>query len=410
MNIFQLEERIKQNPDSPLITRLAAQYLIRGKISDAFDLLLKCIKLFPDYSTAYVILARCYASKKRYAEAILCSKKTFSLQPDSLILKNLITSWEKQANVNIDVEDSTILPDIETLKSILFNQFEYAEPQSDEKFAKSDIEIQEDHTESKLYSIEPEILTEAQEEVSQNYNEGKDQSVIEFIDENAESIPQEIEAIGKIIEFDNVELQTEPANGLVVGVIENQSTEETFISKDYNKPPTDIESLTQEAKDNNSDVQQNVLQDQNDQVVQQAETHLQTLTEDILVDKVGLPETVDFESTKIITDQSEKNINIREIKEGENLTKSDEHITKIFETAQGTKRKETESLQGGLSDEPVPELPQIVSATLAEIYVRQGEFNEAIKTYKALIKLRPKQKEIFEKKIEELEKYLRSSQ
>ena len=52
----------------------------------------------------------------------------------------------------------------------------------------------------------------------------------------------------------------------------------------------------------------------------------------------------------------------------------------------------------------------IVTATLAEIYVNQGEYKEAIEAYKTLMDQRPGESERFEKRIAELEELRRQHQ
>jgi predicted Zn-dependent protease len=52
----------------------------------------------------------------------------------------------------------------------------------------------------------------------------------------------------------------------------------------------------------------------------------------------------------------------------------------------------------------------IVTATLAEIYVNQGEYKEAIEAYKTLMDQRPGESKRFEKRIAELEELWRQHQ
>ena len=56
------------------------------------------------------------------------------------------------------------------------------------------------------------------------------------------------------------------------------------------------------------------------------------------------------------------------------------------------------------SEQDMPVSMGFVTPTLAEIYAKQGWFDDAIKAYKALIRNKPGEKERFEKRIEELEK------
>jgi hypothetical protein len=56
------------------------------------------------------------------------------------------------------------------------------------------------------------------------------------------------------------------------------------------------------------------------------------------------------------------------------------------------------------SEQDLPVSMGFVTPTLAEIYAKQGWFDDAIKAYKALARNKPGEKERFEKRIEELEK------
>jgi len=76
----------------------------------------------------------------------------------------------------------------------------------------------------------------------------------------------------------------------------------------------------------------------------------------------------------------------------------------------GSVTKET----GSSDEDPVEETPsptsKIVTATLAEIYAKQGEFGEAIQTYRRLLKERPLESEQYTKRITELEELARIQQ
>ena len=71
-------------------------------------------------------------------------------------------------------------------------------------------------------------------------------------------------------------------------------------------------------------------------------------------------------------------------------------ITPVIDLAQ----KETPPA----SEQDLPVSMGFVTPTLAEIYAKQGWFDDAIKAYKALARNKPSEKERFEKRIEELEK------
>lgn len=95
MNIFQLEDRLKQFPSSSMAVRLASLYVARFRIDEVFKLCIESIKRHPKHSTSYLILGRGYAALRQYEAAILCGEKVLSLQPDSLLAQNLISNWRQ---------------------------------------------------------------------------------------------------------------------------------------------------------------------------------------------------------------------------------------------------------------------------------------------------------------------------
>ncbi|MBN1396433.1 MAG: hypothetical protein JXA06_00200 [Bacteroidetes bacterium] len=84
------------------------------------------------------------------------------------------------------------------------------------------------------------------------------------------------------------------------------------------------------------------------------------------------------------------------IEEIANRLKGAGKITPVIDIAQ----KETPPA----SEQDLPVSMGFVTPTLAEIYAKQGWFDDAIKAYKALARNKPGERERFEKRIEELEK------
>lgn len=457
MNIFQLEERLNENPDSPLSARLAGQYLIRGKITSAVSLSLRCIEQNPDYATAYVILGRCYAALNSYKEAILCARKAFSIQPDSGILKNLLMNWEKlslQENSQPRSESSPEIPDFHTLNGILFKELSLPTTLKVEEDNVQTI-VEEEKEESLLVELETPSgfgidenmpLQQSEENVALADETTPEQEhiVVEFVEQNDSNLPPAIESVLQSIDFES-STESDSNNQQPVTTFENdvevkspelvgqhndafvEQSEENLTADEFK---TETEILEQKAKEENFN-EQNFEEhkiEEISEIIARESSEKSELTENKTAISGGIDagiieeKTKDFnvitESTKVFEVLSEsedvKNISTEQeiisdsnLKE-DNSKKSDEHIAKIFESAHETKKKEHFLDNVDFNHGPVPELPQIVSVTLAEIYVRQGEYEEAIKTYRALIQLRPKQKELFEKKIEELERKLKS--
>ncbi len=124
MNIFQLEDRLKQFPSSALAVRLASLYVARFRIDEVFKLCIESIKRHPKHSTSYLILGRGYAALRQYEAAILCGEKALSQQPDSQLAQNLISNWRQIILTNGDkkrLEALEILsaPTIDELQKLL---------------------------------------------------------------------------------------------------------------------------------------------------------------------------------------------------------------------------------------------------------------------------------------------------
>lgn len=434
MNIFQLEERLNENPNSPLAARLASQYLVRGKIVEAVKLSLSCIEQNPDYATPYIILGRCYAAIQFYKEALICANKGISLQPDAEIARNLARSWESLSSVeNLKSVNPSIpeLPDLDALQIILFKGLILKDvPESQESKTQ---EITQDIIEDeKILKGNLETGEESEIEVDKNLKfqqvdsvdsddisnktvlEGE-QIVVEFVEQTETNLPTAIESVLQSIDFENLKAESKEELDL-------KDEKEKFQENLVEQPKVDLvsskseiepEDLEQQA---NKEIKSQEFKDQPEILLNSTGTTFPEKIEEPVIEadsfNASIQSSTKIEEISKSDDLQSINPDQRIVSESnlsaEDSKKSDQHITKIFESVHEATKKELPLNQTEFNHGPVPELPQIVSATLAEIYVRQGEFEEAIKTYRALIQLRPKQKEFFEKKIEELEKKLKS--
>jgi len=78
MDLPQLEAHLRQYPRSPLFARLALEYLSAGKTSEAIELCLRGLELYPSYPAAHLVLAKCYAQLSSYALALSSLESTKS--------------------------------------------------------------------------------------------------------------------------------------------------------------------------------------------------------------------------------------------------------------------------------------------------------------------------------------------
>lgn len=148
MNIFQLENRLKQFPSSALAVRLASLYVARFRIDEVFQLCVESIKRHPKYSTSYLILGRGYAALRQYEAAVICGAKALSLQPDSLLTQNLISNWQKIILTNeeikrLDTIEILSAPTIGELQKLLNDETVQLEPIRTDGLAIATSSIQE---------------------------------------------------------------------------------------------------------------------------------------------------------------------------------------------------------------------------------------------------------------------------
>lgn len=86
----------------------------------------------------------------------------------------------------------------------------------------------------------------------------------------------------------------------------------------------------------------------------------------------------------------------------------DDRFERLVSTVSKVKALDKKDPEGTETNKNNPETTLLVSETLAEIYVTQGELNEAINVYEKLIKRDPGKTDYYSKKIEEIRKSLNS--
>jgi tetratricopeptide (TPR) repeat protein len=83
MNIALLEDRLAANPKSPLFARLASCYLQEGQVQKAVDVCTDGLKLFPEYTTGHLVLARAFEALGRNMEALIEYRRVLRIFPDN---------------------------------------------------------------------------------------------------------------------------------------------------------------------------------------------------------------------------------------------------------------------------------------------------------------------------------------
>ncbi len=89
--IKKFEDIVRRNPNSPILVRLAQLYLEIGNVEKAISLCNKAIERYPDYSTAHLVMAKCYLELKLYSKALEELNYVMEILPDSKFVIDLIS-------------------------------------------------------------------------------------------------------------------------------------------------------------------------------------------------------------------------------------------------------------------------------------------------------------------------------
>jgi tetratricopeptide (TPR) repeat protein len=94
MIVEQLEEHLQRNPASPLFARRADQLFRAKRFDEALHACLDGIQRYPDYATAHLLAARCYAQKGEYGEAVRHVEIALKAVPGNGILMAFRKNWK----------------------------------------------------------------------------------------------------------------------------------------------------------------------------------------------------------------------------------------------------------------------------------------------------------------------------
>lgn len=112
MEPLQIEGRIEKRPHSTLFARLASHYLQNGRHQLARELCERGLKVYPTYSTAHLILARCFAADGNFVGALRSLQIPIAAHPESPVLTRLYRDWtgrlseEEMASLNAEPVES----------------------------------------------------------------------------------------------------------------------------------------------------------------------------------------------------------------------------------------------------------------------------------------------------------------
>ncbi|MFN3135340.1 MAG: tetratricopeptide repeat protein [Candidatus Kryptonium sp.] len=168
------EELVERNPDSPLLVRLASLYLEAGDVEKAITLCNKAIQRYPDYSTAHLLMAKCYIELKSYSKALVELNRVVEILPDSKFVIDLIS----QISLKQKRE--------ETVKGLIKSKISEEEVKID-KGKLPDVEIPE------IQTTEPETSSVAEKISDEMFDEVFEMPDVEFGKQRSHEVGVETE-------------------------------------------------------------------------------------------------------------------------------------------------------------------------------------------------------------------------
>jgi len=452
-----LRKKIEKNPKSILFARLADYYLKQKRIKEALELCTKGCEYNPDYITGNYILAKIYLTMGDHEKAETQFKKVISHDRYFLSAHKHLgdmmakIGWENKA-IN-HYKDILKLDPMEQEAFQMLETFSLEENSDETETFEHTFPTTEDTNEFEESSQKEDIKsTEIDQELrkvfdEENIPEGTSQKDIELEEVTSEDESSSEEKKGSepenlkfelpddLKENENMEYQTpaetteekeksdepqKPVSGSEDGrsdswILPENMEEETQIEKTEKKETQNLEDL-QISKPTEPEPKDSQLENEtvSDEKIDEKEHALGTYTADNIEkteeieEEKSVPEThpehEEYEKTlseKHDTDENSEQEETAQTLEGshaDSIPKEDknevpeqpEEIKKDI-TAQEKEKKQSKS---GEED-------NLVTPTLGEIYIAQGQFGKALDVYNKLLEKNPDNKE-YKKKIKEL--------
>lgn len=123
--ITKFEDKIRTNPFTPEFVKLANYYLVNGNVNEAIDLLNAGLKFYPNYTTAKLLLGKCYLANRYFIDAkkifeqMLIDFPEMSIAQKYLEMANDLTKNEVSRR-----HENDMIPKLE-FKAPEFNDFDY---------------------------------------------------------------------------------------------------------------------------------------------------------------------------------------------------------------------------------------------------------------------------------------------
>lgn len=358
--IQYLERLLSTKTRSPIVVQLASLYLEAGRPHDALRYCDNAIAHFPYYTTAHLIRGRVLQALEMKAEARRELEFVHSILPDVVGVRTMleqipaseVQTFEEAEKPAEDAVPPPSKPALDVATGAAIETLEETPPKSPPP-------------EMSLGDVEP---TAVQTPEEQPTNEGPGP-----LDEPRD-VKQEEDPFGLGVE----ELGATAAEA--IASVDTQdpfppaevSAAETDVSTDAKVPPLDAPVSPERPE--------------------AYERFAERMKEELSAGGEALTLEEFFARPK---DQAKEQPTVDPIEELAEKLKSAPRITPIIDIA--------EKKVIPPSEEDTPASTEFVTPTLAEIYAKQGWYDDAITAYKTLARIKPAERERFEKRVQELE-------
>jgi tetratricopeptide (TPR) repeat protein len=123
--IAKFEDKVRSNPLTPEFAKLANYYLINGNTNEAISLLKQGINFYPDYTTAKMILGKCYLANRYYYDAKKIFESILADNPELGIAQKFLEIANDLAKSEVSRKhEDDIIPRLE-FKSVEFHDYDF---------------------------------------------------------------------------------------------------------------------------------------------------------------------------------------------------------------------------------------------------------------------------------------------
>jgi tetratricopeptide (TPR) repeat protein len=398
-HIIALEKKVGLDAKSPLFAQLAHYYLEASRAQDALRICDAGLANFPFYTTGHLIKGKALVALHMQAEARREFEFVLDFLPDNETLITLLTQIPLTAEESLTIAPQEELLDLIPQEPVPLSMAEYDYPGSTSR------EVQSSPEQSFGFG-----------EIEQPAPEQQSEPMLPFASP-AQNFFEEITQ-----PHSEVPIEDASGFGLDAPTVETPATFETSPFSEFNFPqpeplinstaPLTEESRGFEFTPSTSDInlslpstisEEETFEHYASRRTKELSGENTVSREDYLSNKTPakpqeftLPKTDSMPQEFVLPSTDSISAGVQnKIEELTNKLQSAGKITPVINFAQ----KETPTA----SEQDTSAGMGFVTPTLAEIYAKQGWFDDAIKAYRSLARNKPAEKERFEKRIAELE-------